>query len=260
MDLIVLENNGVYTVDSREVARMVEKNHYDLLRDIRRYCDVLTERKIAVSEYFVENTYLDSTGRELPCYLCTKKGCDMIANKLTGKKGILFTASYIEAFEKMRKFYLEGSKLNNQIPFLELVKSIEIVADSLKVNEASKNLMYRKFYKSYGQPTDFLPYYELNGSREMAPATNLLKENNFKISTAEFNNEMRNQGYLERRSRRGKNGTVKYFNSLTLDGLKFGENAINPHNQRETQPLYYKDTFKTLFFEIFGFSKGCELK
>lgn len=164
MDLIVLENNGVYTVDSREVARMVEKNHYDLLRDIRRYCDVLTERKIAVSEYFVENTYLDSTGRELPCYLCTKKGCDMIANKLTGKKGILFTATYIEAFEKMRKFIEEGRKLNNQIPFSELVKSIEIVADSLKVNDVSKNLMYRKFYQSYGQPTDFLPYYELNGS------------------------------------------------------------------------------------------------
>ena len=67
---------------------------------------------------------------------------------------------------------------------------------------------------------------------------------------------MRNQGYLERRSRRGKNGTVKYFNSLTADGLKFGENAINPHNQRETQPLYYKDTFKNLFFEIFGIEKG----
>ena len=260
MDLIVLENDGVYTVDSREVARMVEKNHYDLLRDIRRYCDVLTERKIAVSEYFVESTYLDPTGRELPCYLCTKKGCDMIANKLTGKKGILFTATYIEAFEKMRKFIEEGRKLNNQIPFSELVKSIEIVADSLKVNDASKNLMYRKFYQSYGQPTDFLPYYELNGSREMDCATNLLKENDFKISTAEFNNEMKNQGYLERRSRRGKNGTVKYFNSLTPDGLKFGENAINPHNQRETQPLYYKDTFKTLFFEIFGFPKGCELK
>ena len=138
-----------------------------------------------------------------------KKGCDMIANKLTGKKGILFTASYIEAFEKMRKFYSEGRKLNNQIPFSELIKSIEIVADSLKVNDASKNLMYRKFYKSYGQPSDFLPYYKLNGSREMDCATNLLKENNFKASIAEFNNEMRNQGYLERRSRRGKNGIVK---------------------------------------------------
>ena len=146
----------------------------------------------------------------------------MIANKLTGKKGILFTATYIEAFEKMRTFIEEGRKLNNQIPFSQLVKSIEIVADSLKVNDASKNLMYRKFYRSYGQPTDFLPYYEFNGSREMDCATNLLKENNFKVSIAEFNNEMRNQGYLERRSRRGKNGILKYFNSLTSDGLKFG--------------------------------------
>ena len=107
-------------------------------------------------------------------------------------KVISFTATYIEAFEKMHKFIEEGRKLNNQIPFSELVKSIEIVAASLKVNDASKNLMYRKFYESYGQPTDFLPYYEFNGSREIDCATNLLKENNFKVSTAEFNSEMRN--------------------------------------------------------------------
>ena len=210
--------------------------------------------------YFVESTYLDLTGRELPCYLCTKKGCDMIANKLSGKKGILFTATYIEAFEKMKKFYLEGRKINNQIPFSELVKSIDIIANSLKVNDASKKLMYRKFYESYGQPTDFLPYYGLNGNREMDCATNLLKENDFKVNTAEFNNEMRNQGYIEKRSRRGKSGKVKYFNSLTPSGLRFGENAINPHNQNETRPLYYRDTFRTLFFEIFGFSREADLK
>lgn len=211
-------------------------------------------------EYFVESNYSDLTGRELPCYLCTKKGCDMIANKLTGKKGILFTATYIEAFEKMRKFIEEGKKLNNQIPFSELVKSIDIVADSLKVNDVSKNLMYRKFYQSYGQPTDFIPYYELNGIREMDCATNLLKENNLEVSTVELNKEMCNHGYLERRNCRRKNGAVKYYNSLTLDGLRFGENAINPNNQRKTQPLYYKDTFKTLFFETFGFPKGCDLE
>lgn len=260
MDLIVLENNGVYTVDSREVAKMIDREHYNLLKDIRKYIDVLTEVKINVSEYFVESTYLDLTGRELPCYLCTKKGCDMIANKLSGKKGILFTATYIEAFEKMKKFYLEGRKINNQIPFSELVKSIDIIANSLKVNDASKNLMYRKFYESYGQPTDFLPYYGLNGNREMDCATNLLKENDFKVNTAEFNNEMRNQGYIEKRSRRGKSGKVKYFNSLTPSGLRFGENAINPHNQNETRPLYYRDTFRTLFFEIFGFSREADLK
>jgi len=36
--------------------------------------------------------------------------------------------------------------------------------------------------------------------------------------------------------------------------------AINPHNQRETQLLYYKDTSRTLSFEIFGFIKEWELK
>ena len=35
------------TIDSREVADMVEKNHKDLMRDIRRYVEQLTERKIA---------------------------------------------------------------------------------------------------------------------------------------------------------------------------------------------------------------------
>ena len=52
MDLIVLENNGVYTVDSREVAKMIDREHYNLLKDIRKYIDVLTEVKINVSELF----------------------------------------------------------------------------------------------------------------------------------------------------------------------------------------------------------------
>ena len=38
-----------------------------------------------------------------PNDLITQKGCDMIANKLTGKKGVLFTAAYVSAFEDMQK-------------------------------------------------------------------------------------------------------------------------------------------------------------
>lgn len=36
----------------------------------------------------------------MPNYLITKKGCDMIANKMTGRKGVLFTAVYVSAFEE----------------------------------------------------------------------------------------------------------------------------------------------------------------
>lgn len=253
---MVFEEKGKYLIDSREISNLVEKEHRNLLRDIRLYCDYLAELNFELSKYFIESSYTDSTGRELPCYLCTKKGCDMIANKLTGKKGVIFTAKYVEAFEKMKEFIEQGRQLNNRVPFAELVKSVEIVADSLKINEASKILMYEKLYKSLGQPTEFLPHYELNGSKELKSATSLLKENGFNVSAVEFNEKMREQGYLDKRSRKSSKGSIKYYNSLTLDGLKYGENAISPHNQRETQPLYYKNTFKTLFQEIFGCSCG----
>ena len=40
---------------------------------------------------------------------------------------------------------------------------------------------------------------------------------------------------------------MKKFKSLTEKGLKYGENAVSPHNQKEVQPLYYSDTFNELF-------------
>ena len=82
------------TLDSREVAEMVGKQHKHLLRDINGYIENMkqgTELKIEPSEFFIPSTYTDSTGRELPCFLVTKKGCEFIANKLTGEKGTKFT-------------------------------------------------------------------------------------------------------------------------------------------------------------------------
>ena len=61
------------TITSVEVAGMVNKRHTDLIRDIRRYSEQLAESKIALSDFFTESTYKDSTGRALPCYNVTKK-------------------------------------------------------------------------------------------------------------------------------------------------------------------------------------------
>ena len=102
-NLKLINTDGGLYADSRDVAEAIERQHKELLRTIRGYCEILTESKIALSEYFVEAEYTDSTGRSLPCYLITRKGCDMIANKLTGKKGVLFTAAYVTAFEKMHE-------------------------------------------------------------------------------------------------------------------------------------------------------------
>lgn len=96
------------TLDSREVAGMVEKEHAKLLRDIKRYIKQLIEANIGFSDFFEESTYKDSTGRTLPCYMITRKGCEFIANKLTGTKGTEFTARYINRFHEMEDVIAVG--------------------------------------------------------------------------------------------------------------------------------------------------------
>lgn len=71
-ELLVFNSNGKNVVDSREVAEWTDRNHKDLLRDIRNYIEILeksTERKIAPSDFFIPHVYQDSTGRTLPCYV-----------------------------------------------------------------------------------------------------------------------------------------------------------------------------------------------
>ena len=94
---------------------MVGKQHKHLLRDINGYIENMkqgtepkvglsaAELKIEPSEFFIPSTYTDSTGRELPCFLVTKKGCEFIANKLTGEKGTKFTALYVTRFNIMEE-------------------------------------------------------------------------------------------------------------------------------------------------------------
>lgn len=94
-ELMNTDTKEIITITSLEVAEMVGKEHNKLLRDVRNYASQLTEAKIGLSDFFEESTYKDSTGRTLPCFNVTKKGCEFIANKLTGTKGAVFTARFI---------------------------------------------------------------------------------------------------------------------------------------------------------------------
>lgn len=52
-ELTLMNFNGVETVDSRQVAEAVGKEHKHLLRDIAKYCNYLTESKIGLSDFFI---------------------------------------------------------------------------------------------------------------------------------------------------------------------------------------------------------------
>lgn len=109
MNGLIKTNN---TITSLEVAEMVEKQHNELLKDIRRYCEQFSLGKIPQSDFFKESTYKTERGREYPCYEITKKGCEFIANKLTGVKGTTFTAKYINRFHDMEDCIVQARKLS----------------------------------------------------------------------------------------------------------------------------------------------------
>lgn len=90
-------------LDSREVAQMVGKEHKNLLRDIAKYDSVLTSSKLSPLDFFVPTTYIDAKNQARPNYKITEKGCEFISNKLTGEKGIIFTALYVNKFHDMKE-------------------------------------------------------------------------------------------------------------------------------------------------------------
>ncbi|MDC9421683.1 Rha family transcriptional regulator, partial [Clostridioides difficile] len=56
-----------------------------------------------VVDYFIKSAYLDLKNENRKCYNVTKLGCDFLANKFTGEKGIIFTARYVKRFNKMEQ-------------------------------------------------------------------------------------------------------------------------------------------------------------
>ena len=95
------------TITTLEVAEMMEVEHKRLIRklegdkDRKGYIQILTEAQMGLSDYFIESTYRDASGKENKCYEVTKLGCDFLANKSTGEKGVLFTARYVKRFYEM---------------------------------------------------------------------------------------------------------------------------------------------------------------
>lgn len=106
MELKIVKQGGKFLVDSRDIAEMTEKQHFHLIRNIDSFVEVIkksTNPVLDSSDFFIEGTYLDSKGEVRRKYDCTRIGCDMIANKMTGEKGVLFTAVYVTKFEMMEK-------------------------------------------------------------------------------------------------------------------------------------------------------------
>lgn len=97
--------NTELLIDSREVAEMIEEEHHKLMRDIITYITYISaNRDLDSQDYFIESQYkTEGNNKTYKCYNLTKMGCKMVANKLTGAKGVQFTAAYVKRFNELEK-------------------------------------------------------------------------------------------------------------------------------------------------------------
>lgn len=128
-----MNTSAIETIDSREVAEMVEVRHDNLVKKIRNYQQILDSSKLRSQDFFVPRTYVNSQNKEQPCYLLTKKGCEMVANKLTGEKGVIFTAKYVNRFEEMEK-HIKQQKTAPVLPN-NYLEALEQLVSEVKLNE-----------------------------------------------------------------------------------------------------------------------------
>lgn len=136
------------TIATLEVAEMMETDHWKLLRKlegqqkngkhIKGYVEILADNDIVVSDYFIPSTYKDASGKENKCYEVTRMGCDFLANKSTGEKGVLFTARYVKRFNEME----------NQTKQIPLTEHPGEVANLIKILSSRMDKQGSAPYKS----------------------------------------------------------------------------------------------------------------
>ena len=219
MNLQVIKHDNVLMVDSREVALMVDKRHDNLLRDISGYYEILTNSKMRTSEFFLISYYKDTKGEARPYYLLTRKGCDMAANKMTGEKGVLFTATYVTKFEEMENSLKIAIKDSYMI-----TDPIERARAWIVEAEQSKSLTLQ--LEAQRPKVIFAEALEVsNNTILIGELAKILRQNGIDIGQNRLFEKLREDGYLI--SRKGESYNQPTQRSMELSLFEIKKRTIN---------------------------------
>ena len=210
------------TISSREVAEMMEVRHTHMLDKIDKINQVLTDRKIGSSDYWIESSYIAGNGEERREYQVTKKGCELIAHKSSGEKGIVFTVRYMDKFEEMEK------KLQKQLPgtYIEALEQL-LASEKEKArvqlelkDEQHKNEMLMHFNKLY-TTTEIAKELGIKSAAKLNKVLNdkgiQFKQNGTWVLYSDYSE----CGYVSIKQTLLENGHIIYDRKWTQEGRKF---------------------------------------
>ena len=113
------DKKDVARVDSLYVAEFFEKNHKEVLRDIRN----IAAPNSGLSKEFAERnfalgSYKDKQNQKRPCYYLTRDGFTILVMGYKGKKALRFKELYIRRFNEMEELIKSLVKARTEFPLL----------------------------------------------------------------------------------------------------------------------------------------------
>lgn len=125
-ELIPMDDMGVFAskedvvyVDSRWVAKVFDKTHDNVLKDVRRIMDPESGYSYSFRLVnFHESSYRNSQNKKMPCFLMTRDGFTALAMGYTGKKAARFKEAYINRFNEMEGQLQSLISARTQFPHL----------------------------------------------------------------------------------------------------------------------------------------------
>ena len=137
-ELIPKDNYGVFAdtkdtarVDSISVAQFFEKEHKNVLADIRK---ILSPSSGLSEEFgrlnFQPTSYIDNWNRKQAAYAMTRDGFTLFAMGYTGEKAMRFKELYIRRFNEMERFIKTLVTARKDFPLL--TENIKLLHDNPK--------------------------------------------------------------------------------------------------------------------------------
>ena len=128
---IFVDKKDIARVDSLYVAEVFEKNHKEVLRDIRRIVDDESglSREFA-QRNFAPSSYVNKQNKKQPCYFLTRDGFSMLVMGYTGQKAMKFKELYIQRFNEMENFIKTLVKARMEFP--ALTENIKLLHENPK--------------------------------------------------------------------------------------------------------------------------------
>lgn len=176
---IKYENNQML-VTSLQVARDFKKRHDNVLRDIEELKDILN-----FEEMFNLTNIPDTYNRDRKAYLINRNGFTLLAMGFTGKNAFDWKLKYIEAFNKME------ARLNS--PEFIMNRALK-----MSKQQCDALLLENQKLKPKALFADAVSASE--SSILVGDLAKILKQNGINIGANRLFAELRNNGYLIKRS------------------------------------------------------------